>query len=323
MSSTALTTGCKQVAVSERLSLLWRGIRTQPQANRPVTVGRPGLRTLRLKASVPGGGRVAATPSGSGDARPRVSLLGVLVDRVDRRAAVSALEGFLRDGGRHQVVTVNTDFVRIADRHPDYRDILNAADLAVPDGMPLVWLSRLTGRPLAERVAGIELVEEVCRIGARDGIGLFLLGGGPGVAERAGRSLVARYPGLRITGTFAPPFRPRTPEDDQVMVDAIRVAGRSILLVALGAPRQDRFIAANLTELDAPIAMGVGGTLDILAGAIRRAPQWMQRHGLEWLWRLMQEPRRLWRRYLLEDVPLVVRIAGAALRDARRPAGVL
>jgi N-acetylglucosaminyldiphosphoundecaprenol N-acetyl-beta-D-mannosaminyltransferase len=265
---------------------------------------------------------VVVTGSGSGDIRPRVSLLGVLIDRVDRRAAVSALEGFLRDGGRHQVVTVNTDFVRIADRYPDYRELLNAADLAVPDGMPLVWLSRLTGRPLVERVAGIELVEEVCRLGAREGIGLFLLGARPGVAERAGRSLAARYAGLRITGVFVPPFRARTPEDDRAMVDAIRAAGRSILLVALGAPRQDRFIAANLAELDVPVAIGVGGTLDILAGAIPRAPQWMQRHGLEWLWRLIQEPRRLWRRYLLEDVPLVVRIAGVALRD-RRPAGAL
>ena len=266
---------------------------------------------------------MAATARGSGGARPRVSLLGVLVDRVDRCAAVAALAGFLRDGGRHQIVTVNTDFVRLADRSPEYREVLNRADLAVPDGMPLVWLSRLTGDPLVERVAGIELVEELCRLGAQEGVGLFLLGARPGVAERAGRSLAARHPGLRITGVFAPPFRPRTAADDQAMVDAVRAAGRSILLVALGAPRQDQFIAAHLAELDVPIAIGVGGTLDILAGAIRRAPRWMQRTGLEWLWRLIQEPSRLWRRYLLEDAPLVVRIARVAMRDARRPAGAL
>jgi N-acetylglucosaminyldiphosphoundecaprenol N-acetyl-beta-D-mannosaminyltransferase len=243
-----------------------------------------------------------------------VSLSGVLVDRVDRVGARAALERFLTDGGRHQIVTVNTDFVRLADRNPAYRSLLNGADLAVADGMPLVWLSRLAGNPLSERVAGIELVDSCCRLAAREGIPLFLLGAGPGVAPAAAHALTARHPGLRVVGTFTPAFGPATAEGDAEMVAKIREAGRCVLLVAFGAPRQDLFIRSHLQQLDVPIAMGVGCALDIFSGAVRRAPAWMQASGLEWLWRMAQEPRRLWRRYLLQDVPFLFRLGARTLR---------
>jgi N-acetylglucosaminyldiphosphoundecaprenol N-acetyl-beta-D-mannosaminyltransferase len=243
-----------------------------------------------------------------------VSLSGVLVDRVTAADAAAVLARFVRDGGRHQVVTVNTDFVRLADRDHGYRAILNAADLAVADGMPLIWFSRLGKAGLPERVAGIDLVDVCCRLATSYGIPLFLLGAGPDVAASAGRALQSRHPGLRIVGTFAPRFGPATAEDEAQMVDLIRRAGRCILLVAFGAPRQDRFIAAHLEEFDAPIAMGVGGAFDILAGTIPRAPVWMQRSGFEWTWRLVQEPGRLWRRYLLHDVPFLLKLAARAIR---------
>jgi N-acetylglucosaminyldiphosphoundecaprenol N-acetyl-beta-D-mannosaminyltransferase len=245
--------------------------------------------------------------------RRRVSLFGILVDRVNRARAVSALEGFLADGGRHQVVTVNLDFMRLADRDPEYRRILNQADLAVADGMPIVWLSRLGRDGLPERVAGIDLVEECCRLAARTDVPLFLLGAALGVAEAAGRALVARHPGLRIAGVFAPAFAPPTPEGDAEMFRLVRDAGRCVLFVAFGAPRQDRFISTNLNGMDCAIAMGVGGTFDILSGTIPRAPLWMQRSGLEWVWRLVQEPGRLWRRYLVRDLPFAVRLGARAL----------
>jgi len=213
---------------------------------------------------------------------------------------------------------VNLDFVRIAEQDPDYKRVLNRADLAVADGVPLVWLSRLGRAALPERVAGIDLVEECCRLAARSGVPLFLLGAGPGVAEAAGHALVRRHPGLRIAGTFAPPFAPPTPEGDAEMVRLVQAAGRCVLFVAFGAPRQDQFISAHLGELDAAIAMGVGGSFDILAGTISRAPLWMQRSGLEWVWRLIKEPGRLWRRYLVRDLPFAVGLAARAL--FRRPA---
>jgi N-acetylglucosaminyldiphosphoundecaprenol N-acetyl-beta-D-mannosaminyltransferase len=144
---------------------------------------------------------------------------------------------------------------------------------------------------------------------------MFLLGAAPGVAAAAAEVLAARHSGLRVTGTFSPPFGTWSLEDEQRAVDAMRAAGRSVVLVAFGAPRQDRFIRAHLDELDAPIAMGVGCAFDIIAGRVRRAPRWMQSSGLEWLWRVGQEPRRLWRRYFLEDIPLMVVLAARALRD--------
>jgi N-acetylglucosaminyldiphosphoundecaprenol N-acetyl-beta-D-mannosaminyltransferase len=263
---------------------------------------------------------VVATGGNGASPRRRVSLSGVLVDRVDRSSAVAAIRGFLTDGGRHQIVTVNTDFIRIADADPDYRAVLNGADLAVADGMPLVWLSRLAGDPIPERVAGIDLVEECCRVAARAGVPVFLLGAASGVGVAAGRALALRHPGLRLAGTFAPAYGPATSEGDAEIVRLIRAAGRCILFVAFGAPRQDRFISAHLSEIDAAIAMGVGGTLDILAGAIPRAPTWMQRTGLEWVWRLAREPRRLWRRYLLQDLPFLAKMGTRALRADRTAA---
>ncbi len=251
--------------------------------------------------------------------RDRVALAGVLVDRVDRRGAAAAIESFFADGGRHQIVTINSDFIRKARQDADFRDVLNRADLAVADGMPLVWLSRLRGSPLPERVAGLELVEDCCRAAAREGVGLFLLGAAPGVAEAAGRVLATRHAGLRIAGTYSPPFGPPSAEEDARMVAAIRAAGRCVLFVAFGAPRQDRFISRHLIELDIPVGMGVGCAFDILSGSVRRAPRWMQRGGLEWAWRLAQEPRRLWRRYLIEDAPLLGTLAFDAVRGDRRP----
>lgn len=247
--------------------------------------------------------------------RKRVVLAGVGVDRVDRRAARFALECFFADGGPHQIVTVNTDFIRLARRDPAFRRTLNGADLAVADGMPLVWLSRLRGTPLPERVAGIELMDDCCEIAARNGVGVFLLGAGPGVAEAAGRVLAERHPGLRVAGTYVPPYGTHTAEEEAGMVAAIRAVGPSVLFVAFGAPRQDSFISRHLAELGAVVAMGVGGSFDILAGAIRRAPKWMQQVGLEWIWRMAMEPGRLWRRYLLQDAPLLGLLVAAALRD--------
>lgn len=245
--------------------------------------------------------------------RSRIPLCGVLVDRIDRAGAAAAIDRFLDDGGKHQIVTVNTDFARLADRDPSYRDLLNRADLAVADGMPLVWLSRLGRTRLPERVAGIDLVDDCCRLAAGRGIPVFLVGAGLGVAQAAARALVQRHPHLRIAGTLTPPFVPATSEGDADLATQIRAAGRCVLFVALGAPRQDRFIATQLPHIDAAVAIGVGGTFDILAGAVPRAPRWMQRTGLEWMWRLAQEPQRLWRRYLLHDLPFLARMATRAL----------
>jgi N-acetylglucosaminyldiphosphoundecaprenol N-acetyl-beta-D-mannosaminyltransferase len=247
-----------------------------------------------------------------------VAIATVLVDRVDRSAASRAVASVLEDGRSHQIVTVNLDFLRASRGDHGFLEIINGADLAVADGMPLVWLSRLLGAPIPERVTGFDLVELSCDLAARAGVGVFLLGAGPGVAEAAAGTLRSRHPGLRISGTYSPPMSAHDRDEDERMVSAVASAGRCVLFVAFGAPKQDRFIHANLHRLDVPVAIGVGCAFDILAGAVRRAPTWMQRIGLEWAWRLAMEPRRLWRRYLVQDAPLLGRLAASAVREGLR-----
>jgi N-acetylglucosaminyldiphosphoundecaprenol N-acetyl-beta-D-mannosaminyltransferase len=224
-------------------------------------------------------------------------------------------------------VTVNLDFLAIARRNTRFLDTLNRADLAVADGMPLVWASQLQGRPLPERVTGVDLVDASCQVAEETGHGVFLLGAGPGVAEAAARTLQERYPGLRIAGVYTPPFGPLTPEEDARIVEMIRAAAPGILFVALGAPRQDQWIRAHRHLLGVPVAMGVGCVFDLLAGVVDRAPTWMQRTGLEWAFRLGQEPGRLWRRYIVNDIPTFGRLVVASLLakdpdDAQQPLNV-
>jgi len=237
------------------------------------------------------------------EARSRIDLGGVLIDRVDVGSAVERIRGFLRSGKLNQIVTVNLDFVAIARRDHDFRDTLNEADLAVADGMPLVWASQLTNEPLPQRLTGVELVDECCRVAVETDSSVFLLGAAPGVADEAADTLQHRFPGLRIAGVYAPPFGPLTVEENERILAKIRQARPEFLFVALGAPQQDVWIRANRHRLDVPVCMGVGCVLDLLAGIVSRAPTWMQRTGLEWLFRLAQEPGRLWRRYILDDIP--------------------
>lgn len=235
--------------------------------------------------------------------RPRVNLGGVMVDQVDFDSAVDRVERFLTSGGSHQIATVNLDFVSIARRRPEFMDMLNQVDLAVPDGMPLVWLSRYTGTPLTERVAGVELFGACCEIAAEQGLGVFFLGAAEGVAEEAARNLQAIYPGLNVVGTYSPSKGSLSDEEDEYIVQLIQEAQPHFLFVALGAPRQDVWIREHMSRLHVPVSMGVGCVFDIYAGAVKRAPRWMQQLGLEWAFRLVQEPARLWRRYLIDDLP--------------------
>jgi N-acetylglucosaminyldiphosphoundecaprenol N-acetyl-beta-D-mannosaminyltransferase len=251
--------------------------------------------------------------------RVRIDLGGTLIDRVDRSEAVDRIRGFLASDTPHQIVTVNLDFLSIAERNPRFRTLINSADLAVADGMPLVWLSRLRRTPLAERVAGVELVDESCGLAVETGRGVFLLGAAPGIAHVAGQRLTERHPGLRVVGTYSPPIGPLKRRENDRILRMIRDAAPDFVFVALGAPRQDEWIQAHLDELNVPVAMGVGCVFDLLAGVSRRAPTWMQATGLEWAYRLGREPRRLWRRYIVNDLPVFVRLLVSGLRTGSEP----
>jgi N-acetylglucosaminyldiphosphoundecaprenol N-acetyl-beta-D-mannosaminyltransferase len=224
------------------------------------------------------------------------------------------------EGGSHQVVTVNLDFIRLARQDRVFRETINAADLAVADGIATVWLSRLAGSAVPERVAGVDLVEVCCRIAAEVGRSVFLLGAAEATSVAAAERLRARTPGLRVH-RYSPPFGPLSDAEDRLIVEMIREAAPAFLFVALGAPRQDLWIRDRLGLLDVPVAMGVGCTVDLLAGRVRRAPVMVQRAGLEWAFRLIQEPRRLWRRYLVRDLPFLAKLLLSADGRARSEGG--
>lgn len=224
----------------------------------------------------------------------RAEVLGVGVDPVNCEGALAQIESFVREGEVHQVVTINPEFVMRAQRDESFRCVLNSAALSLADGIGLVWAARLLGHPLPERVAGSDLVPLIAERAAHTGWRLFFLGAAPGVADEASHILRERYPRLQVAGTY--PGSPAR-EEEAYIVSRIQAARPDILFVAYGAPAQDMWIARNLTILDTPVAMGVGGALDFIAGRTARAPGWLQRLGLEWLHRLIHQPWR-WRRML-------------------------
>jgi N-acetylglucosaminyldiphosphoundecaprenol N-acetyl-beta-D-mannosaminyltransferase len=244
----------------------------------------------------------------------QVRILGANIDQVRMDEAMKTIHEFVVSQQPHQVVTVNLDFLRIAQENPEFQGVINRSDLAVADGMPLVWASQWLGAPLPERVTGVELVDECCALAAREGYSIFLLGGAEGVPEAAAAKLNERHPGQRIAGTYSPPMGPISAEEDQKMVDMIRAAKPQMLFVAFGAPKQDIWIAQHRNVLGVPVAVGVGGVFNFLTGRVRRAPEWMQRSGLEWLYRVSQEPRRLWRRYFVQDMPIMMQMAAEAMQ---------
>ncbi len=224
----------------------------------------------------------------------RVFILGIGVHDVTMDEALQHIMAFATSGTFHHVVTVNPEFIMAARQNAEFAAVLNAADLAVPDGVGLLWAARWQGRPLRQRVAGVDLVERVAEASARRGLRLYLLGAAEGVAADAARRLTQRYPGLLIAGTYAGSPRP---DEEEAILSRIIEARPHILFVAYGSPQQDLWIARNRERLGVGVAMGVGGAFDFIAGRARRAPLWVQRLGLEWLHRLLHEPWR-WRRML-------------------------
>ncbi len=196
------------------------------------------------------------------------------------------------------ITTANWDFLRLAWNDPELQRILIDADLVVADGIPIVWMSRLFGKPLKERVTGSDLVPLLAEMAARERHSLFLLGGAPGVGEKAAAALTRRFPRLRIAGHYSPPLADILGMDHTAILSRIEEANPDILLIAFGAPKQEKFANLHVRSWKVPVSIGVGGTLDFLAGTQTRAPKFVQRLALEWLWRLMTAPRRLTKRYV-------------------------
>jgi N-acetylglucosaminyldiphosphoundecaprenol N-acetyl-beta-D-mannosaminyltransferase len=238
------------------------------------------------------------------DAAPPLRVLGVRVDDVTMQEACDRLAVLMSQGGVYQVATVNPEFIMVAQHDAVFSALLQHTVLNVPDGIGVLWAARRMGRPLRERVAGVDMVRQLCARGSQYKWRTFFLGARPGVAERAAANLALKYQGLVVAGAFSGSPRP---EDDQEALARVRKARPNLLFVAYGAPAQDKWLARNLPLLqlsDPPegapaglVGIGVGGAFDFLTGVQKRAPDWMQHAGLEWLYRLLKEPWR-WRRQL-------------------------
>ena len=230
-----------------------------------------------------------------------VYVLGVRVDRVSQLQVLNIIDQLIalrRVSGNtlpcQQIVTVNTEFVMAAQKNSEFRQTINSAALAVADGIGVVWATRFVGYPTPERITGTDILVALAKRCAEKGYRLYLLGAAPGIAEQAGVCLQALAPGLQLAGTYA---GSPAPTEEDAIIERIHAANTDILCIAYGAPAQDLWIYRNLSRLPAAIAMGVGGAYDFLSGRQRRAPQTMQRIGLEWLYRLYREPWR-WKRML-------------------------
>jgi len=227
----------------------------------------------------------------------RGDVLGVNVSAIAMDDAIATIERWISEGRREYVCVTGVHGVMECRRDPLLRKIHNEAGMVTPDGVPLVYFLRLIGKKRTQRVYGPDLMREMTAVSGRRSYRQFYYGGGVGVAEKLKEALVASVPELQVAGTFCPPFREMTPAEDRAVVDAINAARPHILWIGLSTPKQERWMAEHLGRIDAPVMIGVGAAFDFLAGTKRQAPKWMQRHALEWLFRLCSEPRRLWRRY--------------------------
>ncbi len=243
---------------------------------------------------------------------PRAPVLGLGVSTITFRDALDALDAFVRARRPHYVCITGVHGVIACRSDAELRAIHEAAALVTPDGMPLVFMANRLGFGPVERVYGPDLMRAVCADSARRGYRHFLYGGAPGVAEGLAETLRRHYAGIAVVGTHCPPFRPLTAAEDAAIVAEINAARPDIVWVGLSTPKQERWMAAHHGRLDVPVMIGVGAAFDFLAGTKRQAPRWMQRSGLEWLFRLATEPRRLAGRYA-SIVPRFLALAGLQL----------
>jgi N-acetylglucosaminyldiphosphoundecaprenol N-acetyl-beta-D-mannosaminyltransferase len=256
---------------------------------------------------------------------PRVDVLGVQVSAIDIPTATDEIARWIDEREQHYVCVTGVHGVMESQSDDELLAIHNRSGLTTPDGMPMVWAGKWAGLDI-QRVYGPDLMLALCERAARQGWSSFFYGGREGVPERLAQQLTAQFPGLRVAGTYSPPFRALTEEEDDDVIARINAARPDLVYVGLSTPKQERWMASHAGRLHAPALLGVGAAFDIHAGTLRQAPRWVQRSGLEWLFRLAVEPRRLWRRYLTNNPRFVLRmianpprpvVATAAWEDLR------
>jgi len=247
------------------------------------------------------------------------AILGVPFHDVTINEAVRFIEEKIDEGGFHQVATANVDFLMHSLRDKELQNILCSCDLVVPDGMPILWAARLLGTALKERVCGVDLVPSLAALCVERDFSIFLLGASDAISAGAAENLKKRFPGLRIAGRYSPPLQTLERMNHEEILKRIAMAKPDILLVAFGNPKQEKWIAMHRDRLQVPVCIGIGGSLDFISGAIHRSPQWIQKAGFEWLFRVFQEPKRLTKRYLGDAIGLALHMPAQLINTALQP----
>ena len=241
----------------------------------------------------------------------RMKFMNTEIDNLTMEEALDAMDGLIKQKKSAYVLTPNVDHLVQLERGGPLCDVYKEADLIVADGKPLIWISQWYGTPIKEKISGSDLFPRLCEVAAQNGYTMFFLGAMEGVAAKAAENLKARFPGLKVAGTYSPPYGFEKDEAELAKIgDMIHAAAPDILIVGLGCPKQELFIYNNRKKLGVPLSLGLGASLDFEAGNIKRAPAWMSNHGLEWLFRITQDPKRLAKRYLIDDM----KILGMALK---------
>ncbi len=262
---------------------------------------RPGLRIAEWQREHHQHAHSAV--QGNAAPAPRVRLLDAPLDAVTLADTLAWMRECVERNRAGQIVTLNVDLIKITMEHKRFRTIVNNAALSVADGKPLLWAARWTKQHLPARITGTDLVLGAAQQAHAHGETIFFLGAAPGVAAKAAAAVQEQFPGVQIAH-YSPPMGTFSAEDNARMVEMIRASGATYLFVALGSPRGQVWLDEHLPQLGVAVCAEIGGVFNFLAGTIKRAPRWMQQSGLEWAYRIGQEPQRLWRRYLVDDLPV-------------------
>jgi len=235
----------------------------------------------------------------------KVKLLNTQVDNLSMDEAVIAIEALINNGKFNYVVTPNVDHIVKLEEDDEFKKVYEEANLVLTDGMPLIWISKMLKTPIKEKVSGSDIFPKICEMAAQRGYKIFLLGAAEGIANKAAENLRKKYPGLNIVGTYSPSYGfENKPEEIIKIIRVINESQPHILAVGLGAPKQEKFIYKFKNQLKVPVSLAIGASIDFEAGNVKRAPEWMQKSGLEWFYRFVKEPRRMYKRYFKDDLKI-------------------
>lgn len=236
----------------------------------------------------------------------RIKFLNIEVDNLTMEEAIKRVNKLILNKKPSYVVTPNVDHIVKLEQDKEFREVYREADLILTDGMPLVWISKFKGNKIKEKVSGSDLFPKVCELASNNGYKVFLLGAAEGVATKAAENLKDKFKGLNIVGTYSPSYGfEKNEKEIEKIIKIINNTKPDILAVGLGAPKQEKFLYKYRNRLNVPVSLAIGASIDFEAGHIKRSPKWMQKSGLEWFYRLCKEPKRMFRRYLIDDIKII------------------